>query len=266
MPGESSSELSGPAHPATAVVGGQRRAWKTKRSVVSASRTRLRRGRQALSGATVPPAGRWRGHLSDAATVTADGRPTEVGRWSLAPLRALQLGGWYRSREGAAPWPCPRRRRRDDRGLSLPQSWGSPVWPWRCSRAMVTARAIPPPRPRPPLSRPAPGASSIERPATTQPPATTAAPTTTPAVDGAATPEEVAQARYGNAYIGDCASAPEAGGQTPGSQCSISVSVGDNQVAVLVGPPNSEFIEALLVGRGDSSWALVDTYSSRRWV
>jgi hypothetical protein len=108
--------------------------------------------------------------------------------------------------------------------------------------------------------------SSIERPATTQPPATTAAPTTTPAVDGAATPEEVARARYGNAYIGDCASAPEAQEQTPGSQCSISVPVGDNQVAVLVGPPNSEFIEALLVGRGDSSWALVDTYSSRRWV
>jgi hypothetical protein len=106
------------------------------------------------------------------------------------------------------------------------------------------------------------GSSSTETPATTEPPATTAAPTTTPPADAAATPEEVVRAHYGTIYIGDCASAPAPEDLTPGSRCSISVPLGDDQVAVFVGPPSSEFIEALLVGRDDSSpWALVDTYA-----
>lgn len=139
-------ELSGPAHPATAVVGGQRQAWKTKRRASALLEPGLGEGVRRYRA----PGRALAGHLSDAATVTADRRPTEVGRWSLAPfLRSSWVAGVDRA-SGAVPWPCPRRRRRDDRGLPLPLSWGSPVWPWRCSRAMVTARAIPPPTPRPP--------------------------------------------------------------------------------------------------------------------
>lgn len=91
----------------------------------------------------------------------------------------------------------------------------------------------------------------------------TATPTSTEksTAGGAASPEDVAAIRYGAAYVGSCSSVPSPADVPPNSLCSLSVSLAESEAALFVGPPYSEFIDALLVRLQGASWSLADAYA-----
>lgn len=91
----------------------------------------------------------------------------------------------------------------------------------------------------------------------------TAPPTSTgePTAGGAASPEDVAAARYGAAYLGSCSSVSSPADLPPDSLCSLSVSLAGSETALFVGPPYSEFIDALLMRLQGDSWSVADAYA-----